>query len=401
MRKVITLPSVKGLLIGLLWSSMATTTIQFAISLYILDQTGSGRLFANTLAGAMIAKIIFTPLGGGLIDRLSKKWLMVSLDGLYMILTLMLLIVPKENLVLGMVVYSIVVGAISTLETPVVQAAVPFLVESQDLMVMNGLVSQITVLSGIFGPILAGILYKAINLQSMILIASGCFLGACLTEITLKIPTEHYEKQTIIQNLRSTCKYLSQERNISRIAWLAGSINLLVVGFIEVAVPVIFRLKFKLNAEIFGLVQAGLAVGILLAATLTGGLIKKIGLRNLYRLMIGAMLPLGITGLLLLLNSVENLLIGMMVLSLMVIQFTFTLVSIVMLSQIQATVEVKRLGSVMALVMLISMVAIPLGEGIYGQILSSLSSNLQLGILLIGITLVTILVAWINRTLFT
>lgn len=58
------------------------------------------------------------------------------------------------------------------------------------------------------------------------------------------------------------------------------------------------------------------------------------------------------------------------------------------------------LGSVLAIVMLISMVALPLGEVFYGQVLAIVENNQGEGIVFIAISSVSMLVAWISRKFF-
>ncbi|AVL01839.1 MFS transporter [Pediococcus pentosaceus] len=135
MKKVISKKYIKPLLVGLFFSNIATNSVQFIISLYILDQTGSTSLFANIMAIALISKIIYTPLSGNLIDRYSKKILMVVLDSMYLICTLILILAVHHSAICSVLIYNIIIGAISSAETPLVQASVPLLVEKQDLMV--------------------------------------------------------------------------------------------------------------------------------------------------------------------------------------------------------------------------------------------------------------------------
>lgn len=129
MKKVISKKYIKPLLVGLFFSNIATNSVQFIISLYILDQTGSTSLFANIMAIALISKIIYTPLSGNLIDRYSKKILMVVLDSMYLICTLILILAVHHSAIGSVLIYNIIIGAISSAETPLVQASVPLLVE--------------------------------------------------------------------------------------------------------------------------------------------------------------------------------------------------------------------------------------------------------------------------------
>ncbi|WP_444964785.1 MFS transporter [Pediococcus pentosaceus] len=389
------------MLVGLFFSNIATNSVQFIISLYILDQTGSTSLFANIMAIALISKIIYTPLSGNLIDRYSKRILMVVLDSMYLICTLILILAVHHSAICSVLIYNIIIGAISSAETPLMQASVPLLVEKQDLMVMNGLVSQMTVLSGILAPMIAGVAYQVFSFTTILLLSSLFFIIAIISEITLKIPMIDQEIKSSLANLKNVLTFLvSTGKKTGKLALLAGVINFIVTAFVEVAVPVLFRLKYHVASNIFGLIQAGLAFGILLAAMLTPLIVKKIKLNNVYILMMVSTGLLLITGLAMLYLNSQLLIISCIILSFVLVQFVFTVVSIAILSEIQGGVEPNMLGSVLAIVMLISMVALPLGEVFYGQVLAIVENNQDEGIVFIAISSVSMLVAWISRKFF-
>lgn len=65
-----------GRLVSLLGSGIQS----LALSLYILDITGSGAAMGTFLLITMLPRIVFAPLAGVLGDRLNRKWLMAYLD---------------------------------------------------------------------------------------------------------------------------------------------------------------------------------------------------------------------------------------------------------------------------------------------------------------------------------
>ncbi len=67
-------------ILGQMISIFGNVVLRFALPLYILDQTGSTKIFGSILAIATIPTILFSPLGGILADRFNRKNLMVILD---------------------------------------------------------------------------------------------------------------------------------------------------------------------------------------------------------------------------------------------------------------------------------------------------------------------------------
>lgn len=57
------------LILGQVSSLLGNLTLKFALSMYILEQTGSASLFAGLLAASMVPTILLSPFGGVLADR--------------------------------------------------------------------------------------------------------------------------------------------------------------------------------------------------------------------------------------------------------------------------------------------------------------------------------------------
>ena len=70
------------LILGQVSSLFGNYIIKFALSMYVLDTTGSATIFASILSIATIPTILLSTLGGILADRANRKNIMVALDTL-------------------------------------------------------------------------------------------------------------------------------------------------------------------------------------------------------------------------------------------------------------------------------------------------------------------------------
>ena len=61
------------LILGQASSLLGNYTLKFALSMYVLEQTGSATIFAGLLALAMLPTILLSPLGGILADRANRR----------------------------------------------------------------------------------------------------------------------------------------------------------------------------------------------------------------------------------------------------------------------------------------------------------------------------------------
>ena len=68
------------LILGQVSSLTGNLTLKFALSMYILEQTGSASLFAGLLAASMVPTILLSPFGGFLADRADRRAVMAGPD---------------------------------------------------------------------------------------------------------------------------------------------------------------------------------------------------------------------------------------------------------------------------------------------------------------------------------
>ena len=61
------------MVLGQIISLFGTAILRFALSLYVLDISGSATLFGGVLAAAMVPTVLLSPLGGVLADRKSTR----------------------------------------------------------------------------------------------------------------------------------------------------------------------------------------------------------------------------------------------------------------------------------------------------------------------------------------
>ncbi len=70
------------LILGQLTSLFGNFILKLALSMYVLDITGSAAVFAGILSLAVIPTILLSPFGGILADRADRRNIMVVLDTL-------------------------------------------------------------------------------------------------------------------------------------------------------------------------------------------------------------------------------------------------------------------------------------------------------------------------------
>lgn len=130
------------LILGQASSLVGNNALKFALSMYVLERTGSAAVFSALLAAAMLPTILLSPLGGILADRLNRRNVMVALDGITGAVALAagVIFLPGGNVfIAGALLFALAV--LSAFESPTVQACVPQMLTGDNLIKGNAAVN--------------------------------------------------------------------------------------------------------------------------------------------------------------------------------------------------------------------------------------------------------------------
>ena len=162
------------LILGQLTSLFGNFILKLALSMYVLEITGSAAIFAGILSIATIPTIILSPLGGILADRANRRNIMVALDtltGISVLITTLLLSAKNDMVMISILL--IILSILGAFETPTVQACIPTMLEGENIMKGNAVVNQVASLSYLIAPMLGGVLYATFGLKP-VMYASVC-----------------------------------------------------------------------------------------------------------------------------------------------------------------------------------------------------------------------------------
>ena len=132
------------LILGQISSLVGNYTLRFALSMYVLEQTGSASIFAGLLALALLPTILLSPFGGILADRANRRNIMVALDtlsGISVLVASFAIALGQDIFVIGALL--IVLSVLAAFESPTVQACVPQMLSGDNIIKGNAVVNQV------------------------------------------------------------------------------------------------------------------------------------------------------------------------------------------------------------------------------------------------------------------
>ena len=122
------------LILGQLTSLFGNFILKLALSMYVLEATGSAAIFAGILSAATIPTILLSPLGGILADRADRRNIMVALDALTGVTVLgAALVLSGSNAIAVISTLLILLSILGAFETPVVQARIPTMLQGDNI----------------------------------------------------------------------------------------------------------------------------------------------------------------------------------------------------------------------------------------------------------------------------
>jgi MFS family permease len=268
--------------LGQMVSGIASNITAVALPIWVFSITRSGAavgLLEFFFFGSYLLVVLFT---GVLIDRYSRKMMMLVYDFTSLAATALLLVLQTAgNLeVWHLYVAAVVQGAGYAFQSPSYSAAITTMVSRNQFVRANGLMSLLNDVPGIFGPLLAGTLYLIIGLNGILafnLIAFVVSIGALLfVEIP---PTPHTVEGGLFHH-RFLKEAIYGINYIFRNPGLLGLQLLFFTGnlFSGIALSVaalypMILLRSGNNTEALGTVQS---VGAL-AAVLAGAFLTTVG----------------------------------------------------------------------------------------------------------------------------
>lgn len=331
---------------------------------------------------------------------------MIVMDSLYLILSVMLLAATQVNEVLMMIgVLTVLMGMVSAFETPVVQSTIPLICQPEDIPKANGIISSISMLGNILGPVMAGIVYRFEAVYQIFAVCGVLFIAAILCEVLLVIPRLQEKtggqkvKEIVVGDLKEVLSYLKIEQTIVKIGLVAFLLNLFISSFIQVMIPFIARVQIGVSEEQFGLMNTFFALGSLVGTLVYSAFANRLSSNSIFKGLIGmSLLFLGLTIPLGLMPS-NTLSFWLMVIVVTILLGTVTLLSVQLIVYIQLITKQALLGRVMSFIMIISTLASPLGQLMYG-LLGDLLSKSDILILIVALTVITLGISWYSRSIF-
>ena len=375
-------------------------TLKFALSMYVLEQTGSASIFAGMLSAALLPTVLLSPFGGILADRANRKHIMVALDalsGLSVLAAGLLLPLGRELWVIGALL--VLLSVLAAFESPTVQACVPQMVSPQNLVQGNAVVSQVSAVTSLVTPFLGSLFYTAFGIGPVFAAAVVCFwltaLLECMIHLEYQKPPRTAGIGAIVrEDLAVSAHFLRWEQpDILKLLLLAALAGMFVSGTAVVGFPYLVRTVLGLSATYYGAAESAMGAAAILGSLCAGLLGKKLRVRDMAAIFLSFGLSLFPIGFSFLLPVGRMARYGVLLFFFCVCQLGVCIFSTYAITLIQQRTPEQLMGKVMSCVFTLSMCAQPVGQMVYGALFDCFSDSVYWVLIPTGMLICLIAVA--------
>lgn len=260
-----------GQVISILASGMSS----FALSIWLFQQTRSATAMGAMQVCYLLPFLALSPIAGVLVDRHSRKFMMMISDVVAVIATGGIFLLQALHRLQFWHLYpaAVLYGLGNTFQWPAYSAAMSIMIPKAQYGRANGLLSLMEAGPGVLAPILAGALLPVISLTGILLIDVMTFFVALGALWVVHIPqpprTVEGEKGqgNIWQESLYGFRYIFQRPSLFGLQVLFFAGNLFAGMAFTVLAPMIL-LRTADNSVVYGSIQSTAAIGNVIGGVL-------------------------------------------------------------------------------------------------------------------------------------
>ncbi len=246
---------------GQLASLAGTNIVNFSLTWWITIQTGSAFFLGISAFFGFGSFILITPIAGVLVDRWSRKKVIIIADSLLALLSFVLVILFFIGIanIIHVLILQLIGGMVGAFHAMAVQAIIPIMVARKHLTRMNSLNLFATAFIQTIGPAIGALVFLVFlgDMARILFIDIGTYLIAIIPAILVTIPSVRMMK--IVTEKPSFRREFSE--GLSFIRTRSGLLTLLTLFAItNFLLPPIFILLPLFSTNILALGDLNLAV---------------------------------------------------------------------------------------------------------------------------------------------
>ena len=278
----------RWLFLATLGSGIGTMLAVVALTVDVYERTGSGAWVSALLIADFLPTIAIGLLLGPLVDRISRRGLMIVADLVRLACFAALPFTTSAGQIVGL---ALVVGLANGFFRPAALAGLPNLVDEADLPRANSVLQSTDNLTWLVGPLLGGVLVAAWSIDAAYWLNAATFLLSAL--LVARIPARMLASEEALTHghWRDLAEGFSLVRTSRALLTVTIAWTLVMLANASINVSEVFLVRDSFGAGNFelGVLMAGAGGGLVLGSLAAGPLLEQRTTAEIYGAAIGLM----------------------------------------------------------------------------------------------------------------
>ena len=248
----------------------------------VFDMTGSAFWVGVAAAASSVPTLLLSLFGGMLVDRYPRKAVLLWSQVLLMLLSFIFGAIILAGLATIPVILALafLIGSVSAVATPAIQAFISEIVEKRHLPSAVALNSSIFNASRVIGPVLAGFMITWIGTGGAFIANGASFIAVIAALLAIKIPNPKPRALSMehpIQSIRDGVVYAWKHPLIRAIVLFVAVVSIFGWSFMAM-LPVVARRVFGIGADGMGYLYSAFGLGSLcgtVVVSVTSGRVRS------------------------------------------------------------------------------------------------------------------------------
>ena len=262
---------------GQAFSLFGSRLVQFTLVWWLTQESGSASVLALASIMALLPQVIVGPFAGSLVDRWSRRLLLIVSDGMIALLIVLLALLYSWGVVEIWHVYALMLfrALLGAFQWPAFQASTSLMVPKEQLSRVAGFNQSLQGLVSILAPPLGALLFDVLPIEYILAIDVATAFLAISPLLVIAVPQPPRAPdaeggwRSVLEDMREGMRFVWDWKGLRFIMGMSMIINLVInPGF--VLLPIVVSDHFGGGAIELAYLQSAGGIGMILGGLILG-----------------------------------------------------------------------------------------------------------------------------------
>lgn len=378
-------------------TNFTSNILQFVISLYVLDITGSALIFASVLSISIFPRLIFSPISGVIGDNINKikaihlLWFCTAI-----FLFCVTIISCFFSLSLVIIIITIIILEIGEIfESSITAGIIPLIVKKEDIASAISLSQLDNGITGLLAPFLSSYIYGMFSIKGIFIFSFFLYSFSSLyvRNIFIKQDIIDYNKSfDFLKSIKGTMKEVFKSHLNIIIVILPFFINFFLTSAFNITLTYIIREELRISNYGYSLFSAVLLLMNIIVPLVGSNCFKNEKIKTHTIISLFSMVFSFFNIFIIYTSTMEKnwIFLGIMIFSI-IISGAAVIFNIYNATLFNLVIPQNKMSSIASIRNMFAMIGVPLGQIVYGFLIEKWNSQCTILLSCIGLLFCSIL----------